>query len=320
MASLIFYGTGNFAATLLSAIIEAGHEVKLVICQPDWPIPPEAVTILQNLEIDGKTGFDTKQPVAALAERFGLGIVRPRSLKDQDSPRLRATKADVGVACEYGFLIPKRLLDLPAHGTLNLHPSLLPRYRGPTPIQSALLNGEEKTGASVILMDERIDCGPILSSAVIEVPQKADAHMLEDKLAILGAGLLVDTLPRWLAGDIKPVLQDESQATYCRRFYRSDGRIDWRKNKKEICNQFRGLCIWPGVWSVAGGQIFDFLRLKPASRSLKPGMMSFQDGRVFIGCGDGSLEVPALQKGQEGFLGAREFVKCHPEMDGLVLG
>ncbi len=320
MASLIFYGTGNIAATVLSALIRAGHEIRLVVCEPDLPMPPEALAILQHVEIGVETGFYGRRPVAVLAEKLGLETIRPGSLKGKDLPQLGTIKVDVGVACEYGLLIPKRLLELPAHGTLNLHPSMLPRYRGPTPIQSVLLNGETETGVTVILMDERFDCGPILSSAGLKIPPDADAYALEEKLAALGAALLADTLPGWLAGEIQPVPQDESRATSCRLLSHADGRIDWSKTQEEICRQFRALHIWSGVWSVADGQPLDFFRLLPAGKSPEPGVMSFQDGRVFIGCGDGAMEATLLRKGHGGFLEAKEFIRRHPEMDGRVLG
>lgn len=320
MARLIFYGTGNLAATVLSTLHKAGHDIALVVCEPDFKVPPDAAMLLR--QVKGESGMDFIRPsAAASAERLGLKIIQPASLKDRELPELMDAKADVAVACEYGLFVPKRIRELPSHGTLNLHTALLPKYRGPTAVQSALINGEEEAGVTIILMNDGIDCGPIVAAAPLKVGPEATALSLEAELSNLGAALLLETLPRWLAGEIRPVPQDESKATWCHPISRKDGRIDWRKKRGGIYNRFRGLCGWTGVWSMVGGSTIEFFSLRPAASSpgFQPGKMVFRGGRIFIGCGDGSMEVLRLKKGRDGVLEAAEFIKSHPEMDGQTV-
>ncbi len=202
---------------------------------------------------------------------------------------------ELNIVCEYGLIIPKRIVEAPKFGSINVHPSLLPKYRGASPIQSVLINGETETGVSIMLMDEKMDHGPILHSGIVKIDPTDTYTTLAGKLlktAILG---LTETIPNYLAGTIKPQIQDESQATFCTMFTKESGHIDWNKTATEIYNLGRGLEVWPGLWTTFQDKRIKLLEVLPTDTEMPTGKIVLEKSKVLIGCKVGSLEIITLQ-------------------------
>ena len=208
----IFFGTPEFAAIILEKLIQAELMPEAVICNPDKPT--------------GRKQIITPPPVKVLAQKYGLTIYQPKD-KNELLEIIKKLQPDLAIVAAFGMLFPKEILAVPKYGFINIHPSLLPKYRGPTPIQTAILNGDEKTGVSLFLIDEEMDHGPILAKRELEFPiSNFQFPILSQKLAELGADLLIETLPKYINGEIKPQAQDESQATYTKKFSTQDAYIE----------------------------------------------------------------------------------------------
>jgi len=244
-----YFGTSEFAVKILDKLIENGYVPSLVITTPDKP--------------KGRKMIMTPPPVKVFAVEHNLKIAQPTSLS---SYHLQPTTYNLFIVASYGKIIPKSILDIPKFGTLNVHPSLLPKFRGPSPIQAFILSGEEKTGATIMLMDDKIDHGQILLQKEFEARStkfeirnkfqiqnsenlKLNAKQLEEKLAELGGQMLVDTIPKWISGEIKAVEQDHSQATFTKKINKEDGLVDLEKDNPEIIyRKFLAFQPWPGVY------------------------------------------------------------------------
>ncbi len=238
-----FLGTPEFAAIILEKLIEANLKPEAVVCNPDKPV--------------GRKQIITPPAVKVLAQKHGLAIYQPKD-KSELLEILKKLQPDLAVVAAYGMIFPKEILEIPKYGLINVHPSLLPKYRGPTPIQTAILNGDEKTGASLFLIDEKMDHGPILAQRELEL-LNTNYLLLSTRLAELGADLLIETLPKYINGEITPLPQDESQATYTKKFSTQDAYVDLEKdNQIEIERKIRALNPEPGAWTIwQGGKPFD---------------------------------------------------------------
>ncbi|MDD2757891.1 MAG: methionyl-tRNA formyltransferase [Patescibacteria group bacterium] len=306
MIKIVFYGTGDFAAAVLRQIaVDGQFEILGVITQPDRPV--------------GRRQETQKTSVKITAEKLGLAIMAPATLKDFDAPIL--TEADLGVVAEYGLIIPRRLLDLPKHKTVNLHGSILPFYRGASPIQTAILNGESKTGVTLMLMDEKMDHGPIL--AVTETPIRPDETQKElfARLADVAAKLFIDQAPRYVAGELRPIEQNHALATYCKILTRADGQINFSRSAQEIYNQYRALTPWPGIWTTFDGRRLKLTKIAlTGNAELTSGKIKVNDGRIFIGSGiNTAIEILALQMEGKKNLPAQEFIKGTRDFDGATV-
>ncbi|MCH7483549.1 MAG: methionyl-tRNA formyltransferase [Chloroflexi bacterium] len=238
---IVFIGTPAFAVPALQRVVAAGYEVSAVFTQPDRPA--------------GRGRTSTAPPVKAAAEGLGLPVHQPASLKDSGVvEQLRALAPELIVGVAYGQLIVPQVLAIPPRGVLNVHPSLLPRWRGASPVAAAIVAGDEETGVTIMLMDEGLDSGPILSQRVRTISPTDTAGSLTEALAEEGADLLADTLPRWLAGEIDPQPQDESRATVCRQLRKADGLIDWTQTATEVWRHVRAYNPWPGAHSALDGE------------------------------------------------------------------
>ena len=278
MIKTVFFGTHTFATTILQALIDDPRvSVALVITQPDKPV--------------GRKKILTPPPVKLLAEKRGIPVEQPKSLKNF----ALADGLDVGVTAQYGLLIPKSILEAPRMGILNVHTSLLPKYRGASPIQTALIHGNAETGVTIMKMDVGLDTGPILLQHSIAIDPDETYPMLDAKLAPLGAKALLEALPAYVAGDLQPKAQDESQVSHCSQFSREDGRVDWSRSATEIYNQYRGLTPWPGIWTRLGEKRLTLLAIRPANSAGDEGVISVQDARIFVGAKSGSVEILELQ-------------------------
>ena len=236
-----FFGTSEFAVKILEKLIESGYAPSLVVTAPDKP--------------RGRKMALTPPPVKVSAQKYNLKIIQPEKLSDLDIEC--PSGLDLFIVASYGKIIPKSILEIPKFGTLNIHPSLLPKFRGPSPIQSFLLSGEEKTGVTIMLMDEKVDHGPIISISNLKpVCRQArsqisnlNAKELEEKLAELGGQTLVDVIPKWMNEEIKAIEQDHSQATFTKKISKEDGWVDLEKDKPEIIyRKFLAFNPWPGIY------------------------------------------------------------------------
>lgn len=297
--SLVFFGTHDFGAAMLAALIESGLFSRVtVVTQPDRPA--------------GRSSELQESAVKKLALKNNFTVLQPESLKNQENtPNIPA--ADVFVVCQYGLIIPQWVLDLPKQGTLNVHTSLLPKYRGASPIQTALLNGETETGITIMLMDAKMDHGPILAQATLTIDPDDTYPELSKKMESLAANFLVTTLPLWLTGSITPEDQDESQVSLCKMFSREDGKIDFSRTATEIYNQYRGLTPWPGIWTVWQEKRLKLLSIKPTPAAGTPGVVRAQDNHLLIGAGEGSIEVLSLQLEGKKPMSAEEFLNGYGE-------
>lgn len=308
MARLVLMGSPAFALPTFEALAEE-HEIAAVFTQPDKPA--------------GRGLRPTPSPVKRWAEARGYPIFQPRSLRrdPQAVAALQALRPDVIVVVAYGLILPREVLETPPYGCLNLHASLLPRYRGPAPIQAALLNGDAETGVTVIQMTEEVDAGPILAMEREPIYPDDTAETLRERLARRGARLMQETLPRWLAGEIVPQPQDPSQATYCPRITKADGEIDWRRPAVEIDRRIRAFTPWPGGFTFWKGRLLKIGRARPRlDLEAPPGRVIAIDAGAAVGTGHGVLELLEVQLEGKRMLPIRAFLNGHPDFLGATLG
>ena len=252
--NIIFMGTPEFGAIVLKALIKSGHKPFLVFTEPDKPV--------------GRKQIITPPPVKALAEEYNIPVVQPEKVS-QFADEIEKLKPSLIIIASFGQIIPKKILEIPKDGCLNVHPSILPKYRGPSPIQSAIINGDEKTGVTIMRVSEKIDAGPILSQKEIEIDPKETYESLHDKLAEAGTKLLLEVLPNLSKGQVLFQLQDDSKATYTKILNRSDGEIDWKKSPEEIERQIRAFNPWPGTFTFCNGKRLKILKAEALYGKLK---------------------------------------------------
>lgn len=240
-ARIIFMGTPVFASVVLERLVRTGYKVVLCITQPDKP--------------SGRKMIMTPPPVKETAESSGIPVFQPQRLREPlVEDQIRAFRPDLIVTAAYGKILPASILNIPEKGCLNVHGSLLPQYRGAAPIQWSILNGDTRTGVTIMKMDEGMDTGPVLRFAVCPIGADENAGTLTQKLALLGAELLAETIPGYLDGSITPIAQKESGVTYAPPIMKEQGEIKWNNTAESIHNQIRGLSEWPGAYSEYRGK------------------------------------------------------------------
>jgi len=292
MTSLVYFGTHEFSTVILETLINSGEfEIKLVVTQPDRPV--------------GRKKEMKASPIKILAQKHNLPIAQPDTLKNfiiNDS-------VDFNIVCQYGLLIPKKIIESPKHGSINVHTSLLPKYRGASPIQSALINGEKETGTTIMLMDELLDHGPILSQEKITIYPDETYQTLSDRMSKISAKLLIDTLDAYLKKEITPRIQNHDEATFCKELSRDNGKIDWSKSATEIYNLYRGLTPWPGIWTQWKDKRLKLLAIKPSQEIHEVGKIKASQGKLYFGCGsNSSIEVTLIQAEGKKVMNAKEFI------------
>jgi methionyl-tRNA formyltransferase len=297
--SIVFMGTPEFAVPCLEALAAAGHRIAAVVTQPDRP--------------RGRGRRESPPPVKETALRLDLPVIQPGRLRDADTvAALSVLKADLFAVVAYGQILPPSVLALPHLGAVNVHASLLPRYRGPAPIQWAILNREPQTGVTTMMMDTGLDTGNILLAAPTPISTTETAATLHDRLAGMGANLLVETVARIAAGDLIPTPQDHSRATYAPMLTRDHGRIDWTRPAVEIDALIRGLTPWPGAFTFHGDKRWKILGAHPAETTFEalPGTVipGFAD-ELWIMTGDGALVVERIQAASGKRLTSAEFLR-----------
>jgi len=241
-------GTSRFGAVILDGLCQAGMRPVLVVAAPDKPV--------------GRKQTLTSPPVKVIAQKYDIQVLQPEKMSGGPTSLQIGGKPDLIVVAAYGQILPKEVLEIPRHGCLNVHPSLLPKYRGATPVQSAILNGDKETGITIMLMDEQIDHGPIIAQKKTAMGNNETYPELHERLAKLGAELLVDTIPDWISGKIKLEPQDERKATYVKTLTREDGEINWKKSPQEIDRQIRALNPWPGTYMYWERDVLRIINLK----------------------------------------------------------
>jgi methionyl-tRNA formyltransferase len=272
---LVFCGTPQFAVPTLEKLVAAGHSLALAVTQPDRPRGRGMEVALSS--------------VKDAAIRLGITVVQPVTIKNNTEFRdqLAAIRPDAIIVVGYGRIIPQWMIDLPRLGNLNLHASLLPRYRGAAPIQWAIANGESVTGVTTMRIDAGLDTGDILMQRTIPISLEDTAETLGPKLAAPGADLMVETLRGLDNGTVHPVSQDHSQATLAPILKKEDGRMDFARSARELFNRLRGFQPWPGAFTIFKGKTLQVHRAQPVQRAerLIPGQIAVEGTRLFAGCG-----------------------------------
>ncbi|MFI5103208.1 MAG: methionyl-tRNA formyltransferase [Terriglobales bacterium] len=316
---LVFCGTPSFAVPTLEKLVEAGHSVPLVVTQPDRPRG-------RGMEV-------AVSPVKDAAIRLGIAVVQPVTIKNNAEFRdqLAAIGADAVIdaiiVVGYGRIIPQWMIDLPRLGNLNLHASLLPKYRGAAPIQWAIANGESVTGVTTMRIDAGLDTGDILMQREISIASEDTAETLGPKLASIGADLMVETLHGLENGQVRPTPQDHSLAMLAPILKKEDGRMDFARTAKDLFNRLRGFQPWPGAFTTFKGKTLQVHRAQPLQHAamLTPGEVAVEGMRLFVGCGknkdtDTALELIEIQLEGKRRMTAQEFINGYRPKSGDHLG
>ena len=306
---IVYFGSPEFAIPSLTSLMLAGHEICAVVTQPD--------------RRRGRSKRPLPTPVAAYASEAGLAVWKPDQWRDSEIVAdLAALEADAYVVVAYGRFLPDDVLALPRLGVLNLHPSLIPKHRGPSPVATTILEGDEWTGVTVMLLDSGMDTGPVLAqSDPVAVTGRDTQVTLTGRLFEIGATLLPPTLEAYASGEMTPTPQDNSLATASRLLKREDGRIDWNMSAIEIHRQVRAFDPWPGTSTMWNGQNLKVLSaLIGPKDALAPGEVKSGSDVIYIGTGAGQLEVQELQLEGKSRMSAAAFMRGYPDIDGALLG
>lgn len=250
---IVFAGTPDFGATILEKLIQSEYAPALVITAPDKPV--------------GRKQILTPPPVKVLAQKNKIAVIQPEKIRNLEL-EIRNLRPDLIILAAYGKILSKHILDIPRYGSLNVHPSLLPKFRGPSPIQSAILSGDKKTGVTIMLMNEKLDEGDIVSFQDYPLSGSETYETLHNALAETGADLLIKTMPDWISGKIKAVPQDNTKATYTKILKKEDGKIDWSKPANFIERQIRAYNPWPGTFDVYNEKILKILKAEVVNERL----------------------------------------------------
>lgn len=311
MENIIFFGSSDFSAGILSAML-LKFNIAAVVTQPDKPV--------------GRKHQVSETPVAELAKANGIKIFKPESLKNPDFIKsIQEINPEIFVVVAYGKIIPGVILNIAKQGALNIHGSVLPEYRGASPIHSALRDGRKTTGITVMLMDKEMDHGPILMQKSIPISPDDTFKVLEQKLLSLAEEMILESIPLYLNGDIEPKPQDDSSATYCGLLSKQDGLADWSGSRAaEIYNQFRAYLVWPGLWSKYKGKILKITKCQVSDiepgPGKAPGSVFLVGEEVFVACKGGSLQIEAVQLEGKQPVAAKDFINGHKDFAESVLG
>ena len=294
---VLFYGSPDFATPILSALLDTPWRPLAVVTQPDRP---------------AGRGRRLRPPaVKQLAAEHEIPAIQPERLRRRAAvAQIAALQPDLQIVAAYGQLIPKSVLNLPRYGTLNVHASLLPRWRGAAPVSAAILHGDDETGATIMLVDETEDTGPILKQRKTRIGATEHAGSLSDRLALLGAELLVNTIPDWLDGAITPLPQDNQLATRARRVEKSAGKIDWTQPASQIARHIRAYTPWPGAMTRLDGESIRIAEAHEIDGSASPpGRIIDTTDSIEVATGSGVLRITRLQRAGKREMSAEEFAR-----------
>jgi methionyl-tRNA formyltransferase len=306
---IIFLGTPDFAVPSLVALHQSEHQIPLVITQPDRP--------------KGRGKKLLAPPVKQKALELELNIFQPQSINHSESvAQINALNPDFLVVVAFGQLLKNVVLDIPKNGVLNVHPSMLPQYRGPAPIQWAIIHGCSQTGVSIMQLDEGLDTGDILQTEMVDIDPEETAGMLHDRLAKQGANLLLDTIQNLSHKKITPEKQDHTQATYARLLIKKDGHIDWNQSSLSIINFIRGMTPWPGAFTFINNKRIKVFKAKKVdvSEIVAPGTIlnSFPD-ELWISTGDGAISILEIQSASGKRMHIADFLRGAKIVAGLKI-
>jgi len=308
---ILFMGTPEFAVPIFESLKNAKeYEIVAVVTQPDRSV--------------GRKQKLTPPAIKLAAQRHHVPALQPERLRTPEViAEIKKLNPDVIVVVAYGQIIPKTILDIPRYGAINVHPSLLPKYRGASPIQAAIKNGDDVTGITIMLLDEQLDHGPILADRAVAIAPTDTGGTLSARLAEAGAVLLMETLPRFLGGEITPREQDHTAATVAKQLTRDDGRIDWSRPVQEVLRAIRAYNSWPGSWTVWNKTRLKIIRARASNETpewLKPGsVFQTNDGLFAVRCANGSVVLEILQSEGKKEMTATEFLRGHGDFAGSML-
>lgn len=305
---IIFMGTPEFACPTLTTLIERKENIVAVVTQPDRP--------------KGRGQKLMPPPVKELALTHGIPVHQPLKVRDPAFFEvIRDLRPDLIVVIAFGQILPKALLDIPPHGCVNVHASLLPRYRGAAPLNWCLINGETETGVTTMLMDPGLDTGPMLLKRSTPIDENEDILSLHDRMAKMGAELLAETVDGLKEERLTPETQDDSTTCYAPLLKKEDGLIDWHRDAGAIHNQVRGLAVWPGAFTLLGGEPLKIYRTRTAEGAGQPGtVLRAARGVIEVACREGSLLIEELQLAGKKRLDATSFLAGFTGLEGTVLG
>jgi methionyl-tRNA formyltransferase len=299
---VIFMGTPEFSVPVLEALVAAGHEIACVYCQPPRPA--------------GRGKKDRPTPVHARALDLGLEVRHPVSLKGEAAQaEFAALEADVAVVVAYGLILPQAVLDAPKFGCLNIHASLLPRWRGAAPIHRAIMAGDAETGVCIMQMEAGLDTGPVLLREAVEIGAEEVTAGLHDRLSELGARLIVEALER--LPELKPEVQPEEGVTYASKIDKGEARVDWSRPAEEVDRLIRGLSPFPGAFVEVEGERLKLLASRIGDGQGRPGEVL--DDALTVACGQGAVQLLRLQRAGKGAQDAEEFLRGRPLLKGSQL-
>jgi len=298
---IIFMGSPDFAVPTLDALVDAGHEVVAAYTQPPRPA--------------GRGKSKRPTPVEERAGELGIEVRSPKSLKGEaEQEAFAELEADVSVVAAYGLILPQPILDAPMLGCLNVHGSLLPRWRGAAPVQRAIMAGDEATGVTIMQMEAGLDTGPMLLKRALEIEDK-NAAQLTEELAKLGAVMMVEVLAD--LPEFEPIEQPDDGVTYAAKISKEEARIDWSRPAAELVRQIQGLAPFPGAWFEANGERIKLLAAEITTSHGAPGEVI--DDRLTIGCGNGALRPTQVQRAGKGTMSAEELLRGFFIAKGKVL-
>jgi methionyl-tRNA formyltransferase len=311
MIRVVFLGTPDFAVVALEALArDERYTLAGVVTQPDRPA--------------GRGRAPEPPPIKQAALRLGLPVLQPETLRDPAvAEQIAALRPDIGVVAAYGEILRKDVLAIPPLGYLNIHPSLLPRHRGPAPVVGAILAGDTEAGVTIMRLDAKMDSGPILAQRRVALPPDARARPLTDELFALGAELLVETIAAYAAGAINPTPQDNSHATYTALLRKADGVIDWGAPAERIERTTRAYDPWPGAWTTWRGQPLKVIAAQAHANwrgDAPPGTLLDRPDGVWVATGAGALELLSVQQAGKRALAVVEWRRGLREVGGMRLG
>jgi methionyl-tRNA formyltransferase len=311
---IVFMGTSDFAGSILSSLVSQKYNIVSVYTQ-------KGKKIGRKQEIIGSS-------VKAASEKFNLPVYEPEALDEETIGQIKIQNPDMIIVASYGKILPKKILEIPRLGALNIHPSLLPKFRGPSPIQNALLLGEKETGTTIMLMDEGVDTGDILAQKNIEIDPDVVYPELLKKLAELSFLLLLETIPLWISGKITPRKQDNAKAIFCQLIERQDGKIIWADEAEAIYNRWRAFFLWPGIfsyWERGGVNLriklnkINLMKGQPEDPSLHVGKVFKSGDIVAVYANSGSIILEEIQLEGKNNMEIKKFINGYPDFIGSSL-
>ena len=314
--NIVFMGTPEFAVPSLRALVREGYRIAAVVTQPDRP--------------KGRKRELTPPPVKVAAQSYGIDVMQPVRLRDPAAvEQIASLKPDLIVTAAYGQILPKAVLSMPKHGCINVHASLLPKYRGGAPVHRAVMNGEPVTGVTIMYMVERLDAGDMIARTEVPITDEDTAGTMFEKLSEAGAQLLVRTLPDLLAGRVRAIPQNDAEATYAPNLTREDERIRWERSSMELFNQVRGLNPFPGAFTLYNGDVFKVWACRKPSDNdgasapsgVKPGtVLQMTDDGIEVKTGTGTIWLTRVQPAGKKAMDVAELRRGMSIAPGTVLG